>query len=174
MIQRQTLGLLQRKPRAPVENLSIRRKPCARQFGNSAKPYFSPPTLRSTGCLRPRATCSNSRPLPIAGVFLNTRQFNKLGGKQPPTAVAGRGACQARGGAGPRAKHGVSAQPTPEKQGLACWAGWAESPCATIFKHVSNPLCRKRFGRSGWEKLGLARLTSRGVIQRGDTLRVRS
>ena len=104
--------------------------------------------LRSQVSHHQQQPCSS-----LLGVSSSVRRFNKLGGRQPPTAVAGRGACQVRGGAGPCAKHGGSAQPTHTKD-------WPEIPYCPIF-HVHNLskrfniLCGKRFGRSG-EKLGAA------------------
>ena len=106
------------------------------------------------------------RALPSQVFCFSVRRFNKIGGRQPPAAVVGMGACQVRGGAGPRAKHGASAQPTHTRKGWAeipcivvvisfhvyslskrhvsavaggesCGAGWAEIPCATVFKHTT-------------------------------------
>ena len=59
--------------------------------------------------LAPLAPCSS-----LTWCFF-ARHFNKFGGGQPPAAVAGMGACQVRGGAGPRTKHGVLVQLTPQK-----------------------------------------------------------
>ena len=107
------------------------------------RPTLSPPILRA-GVSRLALAAACSSPTCIS---FNVRRFNKLGGRHPPTAMVGRGACQVRGGAGPRTKHGVSVQPT-QKQG--------RNPVCFTCKTSQHVLpCRKAFGP-----------TPRGVIQR--------
>ena len=91
------------------------------------------------------------------------------------------GACQARGGAGPRAKHGASAQPTPTQQGgvglskphASLGAGWAETLCAKIvvarIAHISQNVlipCVENVVAVGGKSWGWAGLTPLGVTQR--------
>ena len=171
--QRQALGYV-------LENLALmspRRKPCACQFGNWAK----------LASLAPAATTVH---LPD-WCFFNVRHFDKLGGRQPPTAVAGRGACQVRGGAGPRAKHGVPSRCPKNKGGVGLStprlfflggpAGLKlrvefllEFATCTTSQNVLIPYVENVLAVAGGKSWGSAGPTSRGVIQRGNTLGVLS
>ena len=148
--------------------MSPRRKPCACQFGNWAK--FAGLAQAAATVLFPHWW------------FFNVHHFGKLGGRQPPTAVVGKGRLSGAGrGGAPRRTRG--AQPMPEKHGrrgaehasLVLFVGGPAGPklrveflldfatCTTsrnvVIPYVENVLAVAGGGSAG--------PTSRGVIQLG-------